>query len=191
VFGGVGDIVGGRTGGLLGSAIAATNVVGTARNLTREGLRQEGLNLVTRGLDQTTGLGLSGLSRAGSSGSNLQIVFPGNFGTTPDTFAETGLSDDGSVNAGTQAASNPRTAAPEDLSEEQLQLALNRQEADLRTAQRVIASIEADLIESGRSVDTLTSPTGVNLLELRTNNAREAEARIAELRAEQQRRQTT
>ena len=71
VFGGASDILEGRTGGLLGSAIAATNVVGTARNLTREGLRQEGLNLATRGLGQ-----LGRIFESGGTENNLQIQFP-------------------------------------------------------------------------------------------------------------------
>jgi hypothetical protein len=187
VFGGVGDIVGGRTGGLLGSAIAATNVVGTARNLTREGLRQEGLNIATRGLDQTTGLGLSGILGAGSSGSNLQIVFPGNFGTTPDTFAETRLSDDGSVNAGTQAASAPRT--PENLSDEQLASRLASEERVLREFEARVEGNTAYLEQNGP--DSLTLPSGVDLAEQNKRIAADSQQRLAELQSEQQRRQTT
>ena len=76
VFGGVGDILGGRTGGLLGSAIAATNVVGTARNLTREGLREEGLNIATQGLGEIATGGLGNFLDSFSEANDLQIRFP-------------------------------------------------------------------------------------------------------------------
>lgn len=102
VLAGTSDIIGGRAGGLLGRAIAATNVVGTARNLTREGLRQEGLNLATRGLAQIAVGGFSSLFGSGSAGNNSQIVFPGNFGGVAGVAATPRLSDDGSVNTGTQ-----------------------------------------------------------------------------------------
>ena len=93
VVGGVGDIAGERTGGLLGTAIAGVNVFETATNLTQEGLREEGLNIATQALgDLATGdFSLGSILGPGSSGDNLQIVFPktlGNAGENQGTDAQ-------------------------------------------------------------------------------------------------------
>ena len=93
VVSGVGDIAGERTGGLLGTAIAGVNVFETATNLTQEGLREEGLNIATQALgDLATGdFSLGSILGPGSSGDNLQIVFPktlGNAGENQGTAAQ-------------------------------------------------------------------------------------------------------
>lgn len=116
VFGGVGDIVGGRTGGLLGTAIAGVNVFETARNLTSDGLREEGLNIATQALgDIATGnFSLGSIFGSGASGNNLQIVFPKTLGNAQEntrTFAQSRpTSPAGGAGAGSAAAAEQAAA---------------------------------------------------------------------------------
>ena len=116
VLGGMGDIVGGRTGGLLGTAIAGVNVFQTARNLTSEGLREEGLNIATQALgDIATGnFSLGSIFGSGGSGNNLQIVFPktlGNAQENTQTIAQSRpTSSAGGPGAGSAAAAEQAAA---------------------------------------------------------------------------------
>lgn len=116
VLGGVGDIVGGRTGGLLGTAIAGVNVFQTASNLTSDGLREEGLNIATQALgDIATGnFSLGSIFGSGGSGNNLQIVFPktlGNAQENTQTIAQSRpTSSAGGPGAGSAAAAEQAAA---------------------------------------------------------------------------------
>ena len=127
VVGGVGDIAGRRTGGLLGTAIAGVNVFETATNLTQEGLREEGLNIATQAsgflatqvsdniaTGRETNFNLGSILGSGSSGDNLQIVFPktlGNAQENTQTIAQSRpTSSAGGPGAGSAAAAEQAAA---------------------------------------------------------------------------------
>ena len=127
VIGGADDIVGRRTGGLLGTAIAGVNVFETATNLTQEGLREEGLNIATQAsgflatqvsdniaTGRETNFNLGSILGSGSSGDNLQIVFPktlGNAQENTQTIAQSRpTSSAGGPGAGSAAAAEQAAA---------------------------------------------------------------------------------